>query len=67
MGTPLMGGQKMLPNGGSVDSDRAVCGYSVLQAEDMADAKSLMQGHPHLMWLDSCEIEVHEVQPLPGM
>jgi len=23
-------------------------------------------GHPHLAWDAACEIEVHEVMPLPG-
>ena len=67
MGTPLMGGQRVLPDGTSQDSTREVTGYSVLQANDMAEAKSLVDGHPHLAWTGGCEIEVHESMPLPGM
>ena len=48
MGTPLMGGQRVLPDGTSQDSTREVTGYSVLLANDMAEAKSLVDGHPHL-------------------
>jgi hypothetical protein len=29
-------------------------------------AKGLLEGHPHLEWDGTCEIEVHEVMPLPG-
>ena len=67
MGSPLMGGQRLIPDGGSSDSKREVTGYSVLKAENMEEAKKLLQGHPHLAWDGSCEIEVHESMPLPGM
>lgn len=63
MGAPLMGGQKVLPDGSTSKSGRQVCGYSVLQANDMEEAKSLMKGHPHLEWDGACEIEVHETMP----
>ena len=66
LGTPLMGGEKLKPGGNSIKSNRAVCGYSILQANSMDEAKSLLQGHPHLGWDGSCEIEVHESTPLPG-
>ena len=66
MGNPLMGGVKMSPDGSSTASEKDVCGYSVLQAENMEDAKSLMDDHPHLNWTEGCEIEIHETMPLPG-
>jgi len=65
LGTPLSGGQRVLPNGKSETSKRNVCGYSVLEAENIDEAKSLLVGHPHLMWRGDCEIEVHEATPLP--
>lgn len=65
-GNPLMGGQKLNADGTSVDSKKGVCGYSILQAESMDEAKSLLKGHPHLAWNGACEIEVHESMPLPG-
>ena len=65
MGTPLMGGQKVLPDGTSKNSEREVAGYSILQADSMEEAKALMQDHPHLAWTDGCEIEIHESMPLP--
>ncbi|MCK5464818.1 MAG: hypothetical protein KAI95_17455, partial [Bacteroidales bacterium] len=66
LGAPLMGGQKLLPDGKIENSIREVAGYSVLQAENMEEAKALLDGHPHLAWDGACEIEVHEVMPLPG-
>lgn len=65
IGAPLTGGQKVLPDGKSETSSREVCGYSVLEANDMEEAKSLLIGHPHLMWRGDCEIEIHETMPLP--
>lgn len=67
MGTPLGGGQSLKPEGASTDSNKGVMGYSILQAEDMDEAKSLMDGHPHLGWNAECEIEIHESMPIPGM
>jgi hypothetical protein len=65
MGAPLTAGQKLIPGGNSAVSNREVCGYSILQANDMDHAKELLQGHPHLGWDGACEIEVHESMPLP--
>ncbi|MCB0395396.1 MAG: hypothetical protein KDD36_02005 [Flavobacteriales bacterium] len=67
LGTPLMGGQKLDTNGGSTASKNEVCGYSILQAESMEHAKQLLQGHPHLGYDNTCQIEVHEALPIPGM
>jgi hypothetical protein len=66
LGNPLVNGQTLKPNGNSENSTHGVCGYSILQAENMEEAKKLLEGHPHLMWDSSCEIEVHESMPLPG-
>jgi len=65
LGNPLTGGQKLHPDGNAEQSSRQVVGYSILQAENMDDAKALLDGHPHLAWDGACEIEVHEVRPLP--
>ena len=63
-GAPLSSGQK-LSKSGSSPSDKGVVGYSILQAEDMAGARALLEGHPHLEWMGGCEIEVHECMPPP--
>lgn len=66
MGTPLGDGQKVTKSG-TTPSDKSVVGYSILQAESMDEAVKMLQGHPHLDWVDGCEVEVHESLPLPGM
>jgi hypothetical protein len=67
LGAPLTGGQKVNPDGTAAASNKDVCGYSILQAKDMDEAKALLQGHPHLGWNAVCSIELHEAMPLPGM
>ena len=64
MGDPLSGGQTLRSDGSAVASERQVRGYSVLQAETMDEAKALLDGHPHLNWMDGCEIDVHEAIPM---
>ena len=59
MGTPLGGGLKVTGSG-SAPSERGVVGYSILQADDMEGALALLQGHPHIGWMEGCEIEVHQ-------
>lgn len=66
LGSPLANGKQVTPDGKNQKSNKDVAGYSVLQAENMDEAMSLMQGHPHLGWNASCSIEIHEVMPLPG-
>lgn len=46
MGTPLMNGQQLNHDGTSKNSDKNVLGYSILQAENMDDAKGLLSEHP---------------------
>ncbi|KPL16399.1 MAG: hypothetical protein AMS23_01015 [Bacteroides sp. SM1_62] len=48
LGNPLMEGQKLFADGRSGQSTRQVCGDSVLQAENIEEAKGLLEGHPHL-------------------
>ena len=59
-GAPLMPGQRLLPDGTVQDSTKEVTGYSMIQANDMDEAKSLLKTHPHLKWIGGCDIEVHE-------
>jgi hypothetical protein len=62
-GTPLIGGQKLTKSGSS-PSDSAIAGYSILQAEDMTEAKALLEGHPHLQWMEGAVIDVFESAPM---
>lgn len=59
-GSPLWGGTRILPDGTSVPSTKEVTGYSIIQANDLNEAKSLLSSHPHLQWTGGCDIEVHE-------
>ena len=68
MGSPLMNGQQIKPDGSVASSNKQIAGYSILQAENMDEAKSLLQGHPHIGgWSQDATIEVHETMALPGM
>jgi hypothetical protein len=67
LGSPLMNGQRLSPDGKTANSTKEVNGFSILQAEDMKEALGLLKGHPHLGWNSSCTIEVHEAMPIPGM
>jgi len=68
MGAPLMNGQQISPDGSVNESQKNVSGYSILQAENMEEAKALLQGHPHISgWNPDSSIELHESMPLPGM
>ncbi|PKL79165.1 MAG: hypothetical protein CVV25_08835 [Ignavibacteriae bacterium HGW-Ignavibacteriae-4] len=59
-GSPLCGSSRLLPDGTSVPSTKEVTGYSIIQATDMDEAKTLLSSHPHLQWTGGCDIEVHE-------
>jgi len=64
LGTPLGNGQ-MISSAGANPSDKGVVGYSILQAETMEGAESMLLEHPHLAWTEGCSIEVHEALPIP--
>ena len=59
-GSPLMGGIRLLPDGSSEMSKKDVTGYSIIQANDMAEAKDLLKNSPHLTWVEGCSIELYE-------
>ena len=63
-GSPLMGGQRLSPDGTASNSTKEVTGYSFLEAANMDEAKSLLKGHPHLAWNGGCDIELHEGIPM---
>jgi len=67
MGSPLGNGITLGPGGNSASSESKIIGYSILQADNMDDARDLLKEHPHLDWNASCEIELHEALPAPGM
>jgi len=65
-GTPLMGGVRLNKDGSTNPSEKGVFGYSILKTESLEDAKSLMEGHPHMAWSDGCDIEIHESMAVPS-
>jgi hypothetical protein len=65
MGNPLGAGKEITATGTS-DSSNGVAGYGILQAEDLAGAQALLDGHPHLM-MPGARIQVYESLDLPGM
>jgi hypothetical protein len=67
LGAPLMNGKSLLPGGVEKTSNKEVTGYSVVQANDQAEAVDLLNNHPHLMWHPACSIEILETMPIPGM
>lgn len=66
MGAPLVNGQLYMPGGPSGGSHRELTGYSILQADSLEDAAVLCDGHPHLGWNEQCQLEIHELSPMPG-
>jgi len=64
MGAPI-GNGKVINASGTSSGKTEIGGYSILQADSMAEAEELLKGHPHLGWGDGCYIEVHEKMPLP--
>jgi hypothetical protein len=65
MGNPLGPGKEITATGTS-DTATGVAGYGILQAEDLAGAEALLEGHPHLM-MPGASIQVYESLDLPGI
>ncbi len=66
-GTPLGGGVRVAADGSTSPSTKEVAGYSIIDVADLDAALELARLHPHLTMPGGCEIEVHEVLPVPGM
>ncbi|MFI5156607.1 MAG: hypothetical protein ACHQEM_10495 [Chitinophagales bacterium] len=68
LGSPLINGKRLHPNGASMPSNKDVAGYSLLEAEDLQEVMALLAGHPHISgWHPEATIEIHETMLLPGM
>ncbi|WP_026556458.1 hypothetical protein [Arthrobacter sp. 35W] len=65
MGQPL-GNAQEITTMGDVEAKSTVGGYSILEADSLDHAVSLMNGHPHLM-MPGASIQVFEALALPGM
>lgn len=64
-GQPLGSGTALAQGGAAMESTK-VAGYSVIEAPDLAAAKSMVDGHPHYM-VPGAAIEIHEIMQMPGM
>ena len=65
LGTPLGEGKEITATGSS-ETNTGMGGYTILQAEDLTGAQTLLDGHPHLM-MPGASIQVYETLDLPGM
>lgn len=65
LGSPLGTGKEITATGSS-EAKTGVAGYTILQAEDLAGAEALLDGHPHLM-MPGASIQVYEALDIPGM
>lgn len=62
LGNPLAYGKRIAVGGDTSDSTKQLCGYSIMQGENMDEILKLLNDHPHNSgWEQSCEIEVHEM------
>ena len=57
-------GHSLTSDGKWNPSTKDLGGYSILQAENIEAAKKLLEGHPHLMWMPGCSVEVAEMVPM---
>lgn len=64
MGSPLMHGHQVNPDGSGGNSSNDITGYSMVQAPNIDEAKSMLKDHPHLAWFPGCSINVHECMPM---
>ena len=66
-GNPLRNGVRVSKDGGTAPSTREVVGYSIVEADDVDDARALTKGHPHFDMPGDYEIEIHAALPAPAL
>ncbi len=66
LGNPLAPQAHRIATQGATDITSTESGYSMIQADDMAAAVKMLDGHP-IMHQPGGSIVVHEVTPMPGM
>lgn len=65
-GKPLGNGVDVQPTA-TTKSDTDIIGMSILQANSMDEALTMVKDHHHLHWADSCEITVLEEMAIPEL
>ncbi len=67
MGQPMASGEAVVDDG-STRRALELSGYSIIEAEDMASAKKLVDGHPFLSdKTGKFSVEIFELMPVPAM
>lgn len=67
MGQPLTGGKALRQGKPVANSTKNTTGYSVIQANNMQEAKAMLKNHPHTQWSKQASIELLEMMPIEGM
>ena len=60
LGAPMMGVARIESDGSQTQAVGAATGFTIIQAENLDEAKAMMDGHPHLGWAPGCAIELYE-------
>jgi hypothetical protein len=63
-GAPLGNAKSVNPRG-TTEASTDIIGMTILQADNMDAALSLVAQHHHLEWADSCSITILEELPIP--
>ena len=67
IGSPMANGEAIVDDGSS-GAVSPLNGYSIIEADDIAGAKALVDGHPFLSeGSGKFSVEIHELLPVPGM
>jgi len=65
MGQPMANGEAIVDDG-SAGKATQLSGYTIIQAENMEEAKKLVDGHPFLSdKTGKFSVEIHELLPIP--
>jgi len=65
-GTPFGKGTRVSQSG-SEDTNDDLVGYQMIQAEDLDEAKALVQDHPHVTSDQRATLELHPLMQMPKM
>lgn len=64
-GGPL-GKTKLMSSNGVSDVVNSLCGYTIVEADDIGDAAALFTDHPHFSIFPGDGVEIIECLPIPG-
>jgi len=61
MGSVFFGGELIKSDGSTSPSGQGILGYSIIQADDLDNAKQLVKNHPHIKWHKGSSIEIQQL------